>query len=103
MIKSRDFQNLGANCKYQSTGSCLVVRAILPAVQKVPQTSVSPTYKLTLPADYVQLHLNHLVGQEIEVTDHSGAQFWDVIIQPRRNKDKYEYTLQVSMLFTLLQ
>eukprot|EP00884_Botryococcus_braunii_P019007 jgi/Botrbrau1/5790/Bobra.0155s0013.1 len=60
--------------------------------KKIPQTSVAPTYKLTLPSDFINQYARHLVDQDFDMYDENGKKF-EVSIQPRRNKDKYEYTL----------
>ena len=62
----------------------------------MPQTSVAPTFKLTLPSEFVTGYLEHLVEKDFELVDdvpNGGS--WEVTILPRKNKNKYEYTLQV--------
>lgn len=67
-------------------------------MQRVPATSVSPTYKLTLPSEYVYGALSHLVDKDFQLVSTDREQAWSVAILPRKNKDKYEYTLQASSL-----
>lgn len=55
-----------------------------PGVQKVPQTSVAPTYKLTLPSEFVVTNLSHLVDQAFELVDKEGTGSWQVALLPRR-------------------
>ena len=43
------------------------------SVQKVPQTSVAPTYKLTLPSEFEEAKLSHLVDQAFDMTDQDGT------------------------------
>ena len=57
---------------------------LLPPAQKVPQTSVAPTYKLTLPSEFVVSNLSHLVDQSFELVDKEGAGSWKVALLPRR-------------------
>ena len=52
--------------------------------QKVPQTSVAPTYKLTLPSEFVVSNLSHLVDQSFELVDKEGSGSWKVALLPRR-------------------
>ncbi len=54
------------------------------AVQKVPQTSVAPTYKLTLPSEFVLANLSHLIDQTFDMTDREGSDSWKVALLPRR-------------------
>ena len=68
-------------------------------LQKVPATSVAPTYKLTLPAEVVCEALPHLIEKDFELVDTTGQHVWSVSILPRKNKDKFEYTLQVFIVF----
>ena len=67
-------------------------------LQKVPATSVAPTYKLTLPAEVVCEALPHLIEKDFELVDTTGQHVWSVSILPRKNKDKFEYTLQVCLI-----
>ena len=53
-------------------------------VQKVPQTSVAPTYKLTLPSEFVAANLSHLIDQAFDLTDQDGSDTWKVALLPRR-------------------
>jgi hypothetical protein len=53
-------------------------------VQKVPQTSVAPTYKLTLPSEFVAANLSHLVDQSFDLVDKEGSDVWRVALLPRR-------------------
>lgn len=71
--------------------------SLLACVQKVPATSVSPTYKLTLPSEVVSATLSHLVDRDFKLVAADRERIWDVSIVPRRNKDKFEYTLQASL------
>ena len=54
------------------------------ALQKVPQTSVAPTYKLTLPSEFVLANLSHLIDQTFDMTDREGSDSWKVALLPRR-------------------
>ena len=54
------------------------------SVQKVPQTSVAPTYKLTLPSEFVAANLSHLIDQAFDLTDQDGSDTWKVALLPRR-------------------
>ena len=54
------------------------------SVQKVPQTSVAPTYKLTLPSEFVVANLSHLIDQTFDLTDREGSDSWKVALLPRR-------------------
>ncbi len=53
-------------------------------MQKVPQTSVAPTYKLTLPSEFVSANLAHLIDQSFDLTDKEGKDVWRVALLPRR-------------------
>lgn len=53
-------------------------------MQKVPQTSVAPTYKLTLPSEFVLANLSHLIDQSFDLTDKDGKDVWRVALLPRR-------------------
>jgi hypothetical protein len=56
-------------------------------------------FKLTLPHRIVHTHLNHLIDTEFEIAVSATASHsWQGTIAPRRNKDRSEYTLQVSPL-----
>ncbi|BDA48016.1 hypothetical protein COCOBI_11-2730 [Coccomyxa sp. Obi] len=70
-------------------------------IKKVPQTSVAPTFKLTLPSEFVISNLAHLIDQSFDLTDKEGKDVWRVALLPRRNKSKYEYTLQGWKAFAL--
>ena len=54
-------------------------------------------FKLTLPHRIVHTHLAHLIDTEFEIAVSANASHsWQGTIAPRRNKDRSEYTLQVS-------
>jgi hypothetical protein len=53
-------------------------------MQKVPQTSVAPTYKLTLPSEFVVANLSHLIDQTFDLTDKEGSDTWKMALLPRR-------------------
>jgi hypothetical protein len=56
----------------------------IAVLQKVPQTSVAPTYKLTLPSEFVTANLSHLIDQSFDLTDKEGKDVWRVALLPRR-------------------
>ena len=90
--------------------------------QKIPSTSVAPTFKLTIPSDFVAAHpelvdadLEWVAGRPCPPPPAAGAgggggpshpststspltrpagEVWEVAILPRRNKAQWEYTLQ---------
>ena len=64
-------------------------------LQKVPPTSVSPTFKLTLPSDEAASNLGQFLNTEFELKESNTELTWRVSISKRRNKDKYEYLLMV--------
>lgn len=66
-------------------------------VQKVPPSGASPVFKLTLPHRVVHSQLSHLIDSNFEiVTSPDASHSWQGTIAPRRNKDRSEYTLQMS-------
>lgn len=69
------------------------------AMQKVPPSGAAPVFKLTLPHQIVHTHLSHLIDHEFEIaTSPHSTNCWQGTITPRRNKNRSEYTLQVSKL-----
>lgn len=61
--------------------------------KKVPPTSVSPTFKLTLPSDEAAANLGQFLNTEFDLRESKTELTWRVSISKRRNKDKYEYLL----------
>ena len=88
---------------YLNRGICLYSFA-LPfhltlhlVVQKVPPSGAAPVFKLTLPHRVVHSHLSHLIDTDFEIaTAVDATNSWQGTIAPRRNKDRSEYTLQIS-------
>ncbi|KAL3142821.1 hypothetical protein ABBQ38_003117 [Trebouxia sp. C0009 RCD-2024] len=64
--------------------------------KKVPPTTVAPTYKLTLPSEFVLTHMPDMMASEFVMISADGTQSFTVSIVPRRNKDKFEYTVQAK-------
>lgn len=64
--------------------------------KKVPPTTVAPTYKLTLPSEFVLTHMPDMMAGDFVMVSADGTQSFSVSIVPRRNKDKYEYTVQAK-------
>lgn len=93
--------------------------------QKVPPTTVAPTYKLTLPSEFVLTHMPDMMNGDFGMISADGTQSFSVSIVPRcagaavvwvahgcsiylasvkshdmllcrRNKDKFEYTVQAK-------
>ncbi|KAK9806892.1 hypothetical protein WJX72_006577 [[Myrmecia] bisecta] len=62
--------------------------------KRVPMTSCGPTFKLTLPSEFVQAHMAHLIESDLSLVDQAEERAWPIALMPRKNKDKYEYTLQ---------
>ncbi len=50
----------------------------------MPQTSVAPTFKLTLPSEFVISNLSHLIDQSFDLTDKEGKDVWRVALLPRK-------------------
>jgi hypothetical protein len=66
-------------------------------LQKIPPSGAAPSFKLTLPHQVVHQYLLHLVDNDLELADSPNAeQTWHASIAPRRNKERSEFTLQVS-------
>lgn len=64
--------------------------------KKVPPTTVAPTYKLTLPSEFVLTHMPDMMGGDFVMISADATQSFSVSIVPRRNKDKFEYTVQAK-------
>ncbi|KAL0026339.1 hypothetical protein WJX79_000697 [Trebouxia sp. C0005] len=64
--------------------------------KKVPPTTVAPTYKLTLPSEFVLTHMPDMMAGDFGMISADGTQSFTVSIVPRRNKDKFEYTVQAK-------
>ena len=64
--------------------------------QKVPATSVAPSFKLTLPCEWVETRLAHLLtgADFFLVGAHDDAKLYEAAVLPRRNKKKLEFALQ---------
>ena len=88
-----------ARCKLcwvsHSPAGCVLI-GTCTAAQKIPLSGVAPSFKLSLPQQYVQANLSHLVGVNLELaTSATTEKAWQGSITPRRNKDRAEYTLRV--------
>lgn len=52
-------------------------------LQKVPPTTVAPTYKLTLPSEFVLTHMEDMMASDFVMTSADGTQSFAVSIVPR--------------------
>lgn len=52
-------------------------------MQKVPPTTVAPTYKLTLPSEFVLTHMDNMMASDFVMTSADGTQSFAVSIVPR--------------------
>ena len=52
-------------------------------LQKVPPTTVAPTYKLTLPSEFVLTHMPDMMAGEFVMISADGTQSFNVSIVPR--------------------
>lgn len=56
---------------------------ILCLLQKVPPTTVAPTYKLTLPSEFVLTHMPDMMAGDFGMISADGTQSFTVSIVPR--------------------
>ena len=52
-------------------------------MQKVPPTTVAPTYKLTLPSEFVLTHMPDMMTGDFTMVSADGTQSFAVSIVPR--------------------
>ena len=52
-------------------------------LQKVPPTTVAPTYKLTLPSEFVLTHMPDMMGGDFVMISADATQSFSVSIVPR--------------------
>lgn len=52
-------------------------------LQKVPPTTVAPTYKLTLPSEFVLTHMPDMMAGDFGMISADGTQSFTVSIVPR--------------------
>ena len=65
----------------QQPGFCRLY--ILCLLQKVPPTTVAPTYKLTLPSEFVLTHMPDMMAGDFGMISADGTQSFTVSIVPR--------------------
>lgn len=55
----------------------------MAVLQKVPPTTVAPTYKLTLPSEFVLTHMPDMMHGDFTMVSADGTQSFSVSIVPR--------------------
>lgn len=69
------------NIPYHNAQSVLTVCML--CMQKVPPTTVAPTYKLTLPSEFVLTHMPDMMTGDFTMVSADGTQSFAVSIVPR--------------------